>query len=119
MPETDTTAATAAKSTGGAKQLHGVRPGTQIARQRQRQSVIRGSGRQVDSEIEAGSPVKHDGQDSERRTEKTDVDPRDVRGNEQPARAASQGETNPLDDVRPPADGGAVVPWVRALDHLL
>jgi len=56
MPETDATAATAARKIPAALSSSTRPPWNPNALQRQRHSLIRNSGRQVDSEIEAGSP---------------------------------------------------------------
>jgi len=52
-------------------------------------------------------------------TDQVDVGPCHVCGDEQSACGARQGEPRPFQDVRPPADGGASMPWIAAFDHLL
>ena len=79
--------------------------------------MIRRNRRQINPEIEAGGPEKHDGQDCSSRADQVDVSPSHVCGNEQSARGPRQGKPSSFEDVRPLADSGAGVPWVGALDH--
>lgn len=87
--------------------------------ERQVHSVIRRNRRQINPEIETGCPVNHHGEDTSSRADQADISTPYVCGNEQSARSSRRGEPNPLEDVCPFADGGASIPWIAALDHLI
>jgi len=81
-------------------------------------AVIRRNARQVDSEVEAGGTLKHNGEHGFSRTNQ--VDGATYLGNKKPTGGPGQSESEPFEDVRPPAEGRAGMPWDAAFDdHLI